>query len=241
MTSLVTSIDFAFGLSIVLLPLGPVDTGNERTFDENARLSCLLPLGSFAGITEGRTGGLSHVGMSKQYRPQGHWNFVIEKAITDGLSWKDGELVNLPKQVSSPRLNLTRGYRLIGIKHDGEWHTFTLARVICWIVNGPPPASGYLVDHINRVRDDDRPENLRWVTPKENALNVSEEEKLQRTLNFKGHPRKGELCPTSRLKTSDILAIRASHESQRTIAAKYGIAQHTVSKIKRRLRWAHVE
>jgi hypothetical protein len=49
------------------LPQGPVDTGNERTPHANARQSCLLPLSSFAGITEGRTDGLFHYSMFYVY------------------------------------------------------------------------------------------------------------------------------------------------------------------------------
>ena len=36
---------------------------------------------------------------------------------------------------------------------------------------GPKPGPGYQVDHINRVRDDNRVENLRWVTRAENCQN----------------------------------------------------------------------
>ena len=36
----------------------------------------------------------------------------------------------------------------------------------------PNPEGKYSVDHINRVRDDNRVENLRWATPREQRLNV---------------------------------------------------------------------
>ena len=36
---------------------------------------------------------------------------------------------------------------------------------------GPKPGPDYQVDHINRVRDDNRIENLRWVTRSENCEN----------------------------------------------------------------------
>ena len=52
---------------------------------------------------------------------------------------------------------------------------------------GPPkPGPEYQIDHINRISDDNRIENLRWVTAKENmnnrncSLNMTDEEKYKR-------------------------------------------------------------
>ena len=50
-----------------------------------------------------------------------------------------------------------------------------------------------------------------------------------------------ELRPWAKLTKDQILAIRADMRSQKTIASEFNIAQQTVSDIKRRRRWAHVE
>lgn len=43
--------------------------------------------------------------------------------------------------------------------------------LVCTAFHGPRPSPKHQVDHINRNRFDNRPENLRWVTPRENQLN----------------------------------------------------------------------
>jgi len=50
----------------------------------------------------------------------------------------------------------------------------------------------------------------------------------------------GERHPTHKLTAADVQAIRADLRSQAVIAAEYGINQATVSKIKRRKKWAHL-
>lgn len=51
-------------------------------------------------------------------------------------------------------------------------------RAVCLAFHGLPPSDGHTqVDHINRVRHDNRAVNLRWVTPVENAANRSTSKK----------------------------------------------------------------
>jgi len=55
-----------------------------------------------------------------------------------------------------------------------------------------------------------------------------------------GHTQIGERNGHARLTERDVLAMRASGDSQCSIAARYGISQAMVSKIKRRKRWMHL-
>lgn len=57
----------------------------------------------------------------------------------------------------------------------------------------------------------------------------------------KGRQAKGEASGPSKLNPDKVRAIRASAETQCAIAAKYGVCQALVSKIKRRDLWKHVE
>jgi len=44
-------------------------------------------------------------------------------------------------------------------------------RIVAFAFHGEPPTKEYVVDHIDTNRRNNRPENLRWVTRLENALN----------------------------------------------------------------------
>lgn len=66
-----------------------------------------------------------------------------------------------------------QGYRRIGM--NGK--QFKIHRLVAETFI-PNPDNKLFVDHINRVRDDNRVENLRWVTRSENQRNTSSYEKV---------------------------------------------------------------
>jgi ribosome-binding protein aMBF1 (putative translation factor) len=55
--------------------------------------------------------------------------------------------------------------------------------------------------------------------------------------------RRGETSPAAKLTEADVLAIRRRYAgggiSQAALASEYGVAQSTISKITRRVRWEH--
>jgi hypothetical protein len=55
------------------------------------------------------------------------------------------------------------GYMLIGSE--------VIHRIVAYAFIGEPPTSQHIVDHIDTNRQNNRPENLRWLTKLENALN----------------------------------------------------------------------
>lgn len=64
-------------------------------------------------------------------------------------------------------------------KYVGKQFWFHI--LVCTAFHGTRPSLRHQVDHINRDRFDNRPENLRWVTPRENRLNsITHIRKLER-------------------------------------------------------------
>ena len=59
------------------------------------------------------------------------------------------------------------GYRVVGVSRK----VYKVHRLVCEAFHGLPPADKCQVDHINRINDDNRPENLRWVNQSENNRN----------------------------------------------------------------------
>lgn len=172
-------------------------------------------------------------------KPNGYCNHLIEEAVSRGLRYDNGKLL-WPDGRELHQTLSRRGYKVVSLGLSKCRRSFNSARVICWLHHGPPPGPNYHADHINRDKLDDSPENLRWATPSQNALNISDESRKRMADQCKFNPRKrhfGESHPLSTLTREQVLAIRGSNESQRVIARKFGIAQSTVSKIKRGVRW----
>lgn len=103
-------------------------------------------------------------------------------------------------------------------------NTMNAARIICDAWHGPAPFPGAFVDHINRNRRDDRPENLRWVTPAENAIRGTDHHNAR-------------LAPTDII---DIINRRAQGKTQASIAASYNLDNTTISRITRGNAWKHI-
>ena len=64
------------------------------------------------------------------------------------------------------------GYMRITLCKDGKVKTFLVHRLIA-LTFIPNPLNKPCIDHINRITDDNRIENLRWATHSENSQNRS--------------------------------------------------------------------
>jgi len=109
------------------------------------------------------------------------------------------------------------------------------SRVICEIAHGPPPTPRHQAAHSCGSAHEGcvSPRHLRWATVKENNA-----DKL-----IHGTLLQGERVGNAKLTGASVLEIRrraAAGESQRAIAASFGITQSYVSMIRRRTVWAHL-
>ena len=90
------------------------------------------------------------------------------------LARDNGAICRLPKKGSLPsKLDNVWSF---GVKNpDNGYMMFTgnirVHQVICTAFHGQEPQSHMVVDHIDTNRCNNRPENLRWLTRLENALN----------------------------------------------------------------------
>lgn len=63
-----------------------------------------------------------------------------------------------------------KGYKFVCLSNETDKKLIDIHRLVLIAFVGMPP-EGKECDHINRVRDDNRLENLRWVTKVENEAN----------------------------------------------------------------------
>jgi hypothetical protein len=84
-----------------------------------------------------------------------------------------GNIFNKNKTKLEGHKNL-QGYIFVRLKQNDKSVLFRVHRLVCEVFNGKSPENKNIVDHINRLRDDNRAINLRWVTIAENNQNKNE-------------------------------------------------------------------
>jgi hypothetical protein len=118
-------------------------------------------------------------------------------------------------------------YLCVSLTVNGKAKNYNVHRLVADAFLGPPPSPAHQAAHIDGDGFNNRLRNLKWATQKEN-----ERDKLSHGTRVRGSQVRG-----SKLTESDVLDIRTDPASQTQIAKRYGIAQTTVSKIKRHIRW----
>jgi hypothetical protein len=88
------------------------------------------------------------------------------------------------------------------------------------------------VNHINGIKNDNRVENLEWVTQSENELHS------YRILNKKSL--QGQLHGNSKLTEKDVLEIRQSELSDKELSLIYNSSRKNINDIKNKKRWKHI-
>lgn len=139
------------------------------------------------------------------------------------------------------------GYRLIMLSGRRPRPCKRVHRLVLEAFVGPCPV-GHQAAHLNGVRADNRLVNLAWKTPREN-----DEDKDRHGTMIRGdrhparlHPERlawGERNAAAKLTAAQVIEIRAARaagESDRRVAARYGVSASTVGRIAHRQTWTHV-
>ena len=117
------------------------------------------------------------------------------------------------------------GYVKARLMRDGvEKHT-TMHRIVALAFLGDPLCEGLHINHINGVKTDNKPENLEWVTAKEN---------VQHAVRTKLFAQAGEGHWKAKLFEGSIQAIkeaRANGVPLKELAADYGVSMSTISAV----------
>jgi len=139
----------------------------------------------------------------------------------------DGSIMNRFKK---PVLgSMTNGYVVIGTKFYGEKVNIMLHRAV-WIGahGGMIPDPSMQIDHINGNKADNRPSNLRLVTPKENVNNPNTSGNRARYTRLTDSQKQTLVAMWN--STRD-LPRGAGRLTIREIADKYGISQRVAAEI----------
>lgn len=140
----------------------------------------------------------------------------------------DGEIRNIKTKKLLIQALTFNGYFCIGTSKG----TRSAARLICEAFHGACPKNKEQAAHWNGIRTDNRPENLRWVTRRENYKDQIRH----------GTSKKGDGHHNVKLTTQKILEIRklAKTMKQREIAKIYNTCESNISGIVNRNKWKHL-
>lgn len=123
----------------------------------------------------------------------------------------------------------TNGRLFVNLRHDGHGVHARIHQLVARMFIGPVPP-GKQINHIDGDHQNNRAENLEYVTEAENKAHAVR-------LGLVCH---GERRPETHLTEADVTAIRTSNESRAVLAERYGMTAVSIGKIQRGDRWQRV-
>lgn len=119
------------------------------------------------------------------------------------------------------------GYLLVNLSVDGVRKTVSVHPLVCAAFHGARPGQQFVSCHNNGIKDDCRPDNLRWDTQSGNL----------KDRHAHGTAPTGENQYGAKLTWDAVRDIRASNDNVRDLAERYGVYHNHIRKILRNEKW----
>lgn len=140
-----------------------------------------------------------------------------------------------------------KGYlRTVMVSDNGVYSTIRVHRVVATAAI-PNHECKPFINHINGVKDDNRPSNLEWCTAKENTRHAIDNglfvfQTPERSINKE--IKRGSKNGQSILTESDVIKIRAMHKprivTRAMLAEQFGVSEYCIKDVLSRKSWNHV-
>lgn len=165
------------------------------------------------------------------------WNLAEGNIIADprtgkvyGTRGPGGVPYKEPKELKGTELN---GYRVVSIRNGATKLQCRVHRIIWISANGVIP-DGYVIDHINNNKQDNRIDNLQVLTPGENSKKAANDGLFPKGLDNKAT----KLDPD--LKDEIAFLYEYSDMTQRELAEVYGISKSRINQIIKEVGWTDI-
>ncbi len=137
-------------------------------------------------------------------------------------------------------------YLQVRLCRRGVHRIYSVHRLILMAFTGPPPTDRHQAAHNNGIRTDNRPENLRWATAKENMGDRDTHGTTARGdrhgMKRNGFKVRGELGGRALFSESVVIQIRrdAPTLGVASQARRYNVSEGAIRNIVKRRTWKHI-
>ncbi len=142
-------------------------------------------------------------------------------------------------RILRPGTNPVTGYQLVSLMFDGrvvkEYVHRLVAAALC---DGYQP--GFVVNHKDGNRQNNRPGNLEWVSKEENLLHAKEV-LGSRVVHLDQNGDRNLMAKLTEQQAREVFALRESGCLQREIAQQMDVRPSTISRILGGKRWSHLK